>query len=361
MRQIGLWMLAGVLGTQALPASGWTWVERPAWKLDLTGNWQYDTARIAVEGQPTRTAHQWRRQRLGMHLKGTRFEWQAEYDAHAQEWTDALLRVKQVAGGELLLGQFKQPFGLEELVSDKRSLLQESSLAGGFVVGRRVGLGWVWNPAAWGMQWSAYTHNLNGAAGSEGLALRGWHTWVPAEGWRVHLGAASVIERPEADRYSLSARPDTRLEDLRLARSGTLTDASGVRRWALEGLLQRGSLWMQGEWLGAHVDRRTQLNYTAQGGYLQAGWISGGAQRGYKQGVVQGVDRAGVLELGLRWSAVDLQNHGVRGGRAHAWSAAATWYVKPETRISLQYGHNDTQDPRAADVNLTQMRLQFVF
>jgi phosphate-selective porin len=146
-------------------------------KLDVNGNAQYDYGRIDVGSASggAQQAGQWRRQRLGMLLERKDVaDLAIEYDFYADSWTDVRLTIRGVWGGQLLLGQFKQPFGLEELVSNRRTLHQEASLASSFVIGRRLGVGYLFNPSAFGVQLGVFDRNLTGAPSSQGAAARVW-------------------------------------------------------------------------------------------------------------------------------------------------------------------------------------------
>jgi phosphate-selective porin OprO/OprP len=169
-------------------------------------------------------------------------------------------------------------------------------------------------------------------------------------------------ERPDDDRLSFSARPETRLRDLRVARSGTLNDADSLRRIALEGLTIQGSVYLQGEWLLANAARSERPDFDAAGWYVQGGWLSGGAMRGYRNGVIQGTDRGGVLELGARVAQIDLNDGAVRGGRARSLAAVASWYFTPDVRAMLGYSRANILDGgQKGDVSTLELRLQYVF
>lgn len=353
-----LWM--GMLGSAPLAAHS-VWSDDRS-SVQLNGSWQYDLARVRDGQSPPDFSGFHRRSRLALVLARKQGpELALEYDFTAEEWTEVALRLP-LAGGRLLLGQFKQPFGLEELVSDRRTLLPEASLAGGFVLGRRLGVGYLRGVDSSGWQLGAFEHNLNGVSSSSGVAARGWWSAVSAAGQVRHLGLALSHEWPDADRVSLSARPPSRLHDLRVARTGSLDDARRMQRAALELLAVHGSGHLQAEWLLSRVERPLRPDFLGHGGYVQLGWLSGGAVRGYKEGLLQAPDRGSVLELGLRLATVDLHDGAVAGGRAWSLEAASSWYFKPEVRAMLAFSRTDLRDGgQRDDVQVLELRWQYLF
>ena len=79
-------------------------------------------------------------------IRGTLHQYirfKAEYDFAGGNvsWTDVYLRfVKLPAFGNIYVGKFKAPFGLEELTSSRFITFQERSLTDAFVPGRQVGI-----------------------------------------------------------------------------------------------------------------------------------------------------------------------------------------------------------------------------
>ena len=84
--------------------------------------------------------------RSRIYIRGTlhkHIRFKAEYDfaGGSVSWTDVYLRfVKLPAFGNIYVGKFKAPFGLEELTSSRFITFQERSLTDAFVPGRQVGV-----------------------------------------------------------------------------------------------------------------------------------------------------------------------------------------------------------------------------
>jgi phosphate-selective porin len=68
------------------------------------------------------------------------------------------------------------------------------------------------------------------------------------------------------------------------------------------------------------------------------------------------------LELGARFSTVDLNSDDIGGGRQRVWAAVANWYPADPLRFTLQYEHADIAggpSPRSFDAVAARAQLQF--
>jgi phosphate-selective porin OprO and OprP len=129
-------------------------------------------------------------------------------------------------------------------------------------------------------------------------------------------------------------------------------------------IYQWNNLRVQGEYTFANV---TGLNGRSdrsfQGGYVEGGWVINGAGRPYRvaapygseMAVLQGVQVEdpqrisnggfGVWELGLRYSALDLNNRStlainrVNGGSEQDFTAGLNWYPDRNIRMMADYVH----------------------
>lgn len=341
-------------------SQAWTAVESPEGKLELTGNLQFDSGRIALDGAGAEEHFGWRRRRLGFDwTRGKQFELAFEYDFAAHAVTDAWLKWK-TASGWWQFGQFKQPFVLDELNSDKRTLLLEPGLPHAFAISRRLAVGWLWNPGAFGLQLNGFGRNLDGTPSSNGGAARTWWTPQHADERTLHLGLALSHEDVADGGLALNVRPESRLTALRAARTPRLADTDSLRRLGLEALWLDGPWYGQAELVALDARRTSTVDYAAFGWYAQLGRSFGPGRRHYKHGTIQSIDRCGTLELGLRAASVDLDDGAVQGGRAHTLAFGATWYLQPETRLMTNIVDVRRRDP-GADFQVLEMRVQVVF
>jgi phosphate-selective porin OprO/OprP len=119
-------------------------------------------------------------------VTGTMFydcDWKAQYDfaGNEAEIKDAYIRYTGFEPAKITVGQFKQPFSLEELTSSKYITFMERSMAtNAFSTSRRIGVGangagdhWTWAASVYGREEGDDTD------GDEGYGAGVRLTWAP--------------------------------------------------------------------------------------------------------------------------------------------------------------------------------------
>ncbi len=285
-------------------------------------------------------------------------------------------------------GIYKWAFTLEYAQSAADTLFLERAsivnILGGLVAGAgRVG-GQV---GAGGDRWFAAAFWTGGRSGyganSDQRAVLGRAAGLAVKTGDVvlHLGASGAWlyqpPRNDAGRRTLSFSDQTELQidqaDSSLS-SGSIP-AGGVAFGGLELGLGWKRLWLQGEWYGASVDRDgAGGDPFFSGWYAQAAYTVFGKPRQWKpkiaawgspvpeEGFNPLAGQWGALEVAGRFSAVDLKDAGVRGGRQHVWTAGVSWYPVDPLRVVLQYQHANVDGGRSPrSLNAVAGRIQVSF
>jgi len=137
-----------------------------------------------------------------------------------------------------------------------------------------------------------------------------------------------------------------------------------------------GPLSLQGEYF--HDVTQGAGRYGFRGFYLYGSWFLTGESRKYSRAnaVFTGVDQDrslhplrgewGALELGLRYSYLDLSDGEIRGGRERNLTAGLNWYLYPEMRLMANYIRARVEDRGKPSVdegsaNIWMARFQFAF
>jgi phosphate-selective porin OprO/OprP len=189
--------------------------------------------------------------------------------------------------------------------------------------------------------------------------------------WRIHVGVnGSYVEKPaqtaalsDADAFSLSDRPELRIDGTQLITTGSL-DLSHASQYGAELAYQKGPFLIQSEYFQYQLDRRIPIagasNPHFDGWYAEAAWSLTGDARRYNTvtaafdgpGVAHPLDVAhnqwGALELAARYSDTDLNYNaglagsatplgGVRGGDQKIWAASVNWYPNQAVKFAVQY------------------------
>lgn len=327
-----------------------------------TANLQYDVTHLdgAAGGDDATSA--FRRARLGFRLSGTRWQFVAEHDFADRSPADAWFEFTPAKGRSLRVGQFKQPFLLEDAISDKQSQMLETSPMGTFTYGRRMGVEYARYGSRGTLNVAAFDQRVDGTQTSTGATMRG--TWLlrNRDGEVVHVGGSLASDRPQTDTASFSANAGTPLIAAKLAGSGTLRRVDRIDRAGLEAVWIRGAGSVQAEAARVAVHRDGAATYDADAQSITATWSPTGHRRAYKRGVPGApvADGRASWELAARWSAIDFDDTGIAGGRVEQFAVSAIRVPNPHLRIGASLVHS-TASSRAADPLLATVRVQLTY
>ena len=263
------------------------------------------------------------------------------------------------------IGQFKEPFGLEELTSSKYiTFIERSIVTEAFAPSRSAGIMAHdnWRGDQMGYQLGVFAnqtanfstaHDANGDSDLEthGWGVTGRYWWAP---WfdcncpcrRLHVGV-SASYRTDMDstaRVRFRARPGIHLFSHRAVDTGGLA-AEDALLYGAELAWVYGPWSLQAEYMGAEVSGRTGTpDGSFWGFYAQASYWLTGECRNYKQGKFDRVKPCcnwldndccckGAWELAVRYNFLDLNDGAVLGGEQTVIEAGVNWHLNPNARI----------------------------
>ena len=322
--------------------------------------------------------------RSRIYIRGTlhryiRFKAEYDFAGGSVSWTDVYLRfVKLPAFGNIYVGKFKAPFGLEELTSSRFITFQERSLTDAFVPGRQVGLLFKNSVVDKRLHWafSMTRGDDNGTVDSytgspdTNFTFRLATTPYQASKTRLaHIGLAYHLQMEEGFRFR--ARPEGRTKSVRLV--DVRGDSDQVDQIGLEGALVYGRISVQGEYMTATPDVAGSDHPTFSAYYVMASYFLTGESRLYSGGVFgrpkpkrkfdlkKGT--MGAVELAARVSRIDLGNNGFEGGAERNFTAGVNWYPHNNARVTFNYvtGFLDRGDIHDEFVSIVSMRFQVDF
>lgn len=292
--------------------------------------------------------------------------------------------------GNVRVGQYRMPFGMDELTSVKELTFLERPLTQPMGPFRQIGIGLhdntddeniTWAASAFGSATDAFGNSI----GDRGYGLASRITAVVAEDnsadFLVHTGFG----------YSYIATPNSTVQYRHTPEyAGQFTGAIGdVPFFTDSGLLpaenanllngELASTW--GSW-HAQSELRYNIVNLDNGGdagfpsfYAQSGYILTGEHRTYnKAGGVLGRVKPkcpvgikgggiGAWELACRYSLVDLSDGAIRGGSLHDMTCGLNWYLNDFTKFQFNYIQADlnrtpTGDSRT-DIFAVRAQLDF--
>ena len=291
-------------------------------------------------------------------LKDFEFAFQYDFNEPRVPVSDAIVAYKGFQDVIITQGNFKEPFSLDQLISDNASQFTERSQADAFVPARNFGAAIGTHGANWTAVTGVFGGNINTGLQNNGIASTTRLTYTP---WLsenkndvLHFGLAGSYRSLDDDArsLSLSSRSEAFLFARPLVNTRTIRDATAIGRVGVEAAWQQGPFRLPGEYILSDIERRDgRPPLLFQGGYIQASVVLNDKGRPYRvvptygseYGVFTGVTveerqrvsrgGTGLFELGVRYSAIDLESREVRGGVEHDFTAGMNWYPEPNIRF----------------------------
>lgn len=303
--------------------------------------------------------------------------------------------------GHVRVGHYKEPFGLEQLISSNHVTFMERSLSdeGAFVPGRRIGVmafdTYLDQRGTWAL--GAFTSELeNGAEppiwqdDDGGAAMTGRLTFLPwydeASGGRglLHTGVAYSYRNIADGTVRFRNRNEAHLGPY-IVDTGQITLVPDYQLLGVEAAWVYGPFSVQAEYFNAWVPRTGIGTADLHGAYAYVSYFLTGEHRPYNRArgtfdrvrpftnffrvrSSDGVQNGwGAWEVAYRYSCIDLVDAGaaVNGGIADDHTLGLNWYLNPHTRLMFNYVFARSTDDYGVqpltDLSTFQMRAQIDF
>ncbi|MGH0030825.1 MAG: OprO/OprP family phosphate-selective porin [Myxococcota bacterium] len=344
--------------------------EEPELEVRLGGRFHLDAGFVDDDVRPADDDVEVRRARIyGAFRLADDWRAKVEYEFESQRsgWRSLWGEWKGLYRTAIRVGNQIAPMGLEQQASSNHVVFVERSLAEalspGFQTGasiRRTGrLELPWGRSAWSLKGGVFVPPMNRAGEdlrkSEHTSLVGRATFAPLSEERrhVHLGASFEYRDVRDGQYRYLVRPESKLLPVMLNTS-RLRNVSQATTWGVEAAWVWGPVSMEGQYLRADVARKATADPTFDGFSGQVSWFVTGESRPYSRSrgaftLIRPERRWGAVELAARFSGLDLNDAGVRGGRAQDLTLAVNWYLLKNARLGFDFIQVDTKgdDPRA--------------
>lgn len=332
-------------------------------KFGINGFVQGDAAWFQddIKDQPNGTTL--RRARLS--VKGNVEDWAYKFETdfadNATKITDAFIDYNGFENVVLRAGQFKEPFSLEELTSDRFITFVERALPNALAPSRNIGV----SAATFGDNWSLTAGTFGADAGTassddEANAFTARATYAPIaeDGMVVHLGVAGSYRQPDSatDALRYRSRPETKITDTQAVDTGSIANVDDATLFGLEAATVLHWFSLQGEYMQADLNRHIMPDVTLDGYYVQASAFLTGESRTYKpqEGIFDRVTPRqpfslkdgtwGAWEVAARYSNLDLNDGSISGGEVDNYTVGLNWYPTANLRLIADYVIVDTDN-----------------
>lgn len=328
--------------------------------------------------------------RARLYLKGTIYDdwfYKFEYDFAGKEdtrngITDIWLGYNgfDTEGLSVKTGHFRDPFMLQDQVSDNNTQFTERASLDAFTAGRHIGVMASLDRKHWTAAFGVFGEGANTVGGEddEGWGTAGRVTWMPVneQGSLVHIGLAADYRSTRGNSVQFKQQPETHVAGVNFVDTGVLMDVDHYLTVGAELAVVRGALSAQTEYVRVNLDRKKMGDLTFDGWYAQAGWFftddtrpysfKGAKFKGVKPKSIVGRGGIGAWELALRYSTIDLTDGTTIGGEMDNVTLGLNWFPTAGLRVSANYikvlemdraGHD--HDNEEADI--MQLRGQWAF
>jgi len=298
---------------------------------------------------------------------------------------DAYIMVSKIpVVGNIQVGHFKEPIGMELLASSKNITMMERGLTDPLTPERNTGA-MLFNDQfnkrmVWAFGYFLPSDNFGTYVGDKYHItgrIAGTPFYKNEQENRaynlLHLGVSLTHQYQSNSQYVLKTRPESHLIDpIAIAE---IDKTKAVNQIGGEAALVLGSISLQSEYI--HTNAITadgsilqNDNYQFSAFYAAVSWFITGEHKNYKtsEGVFDRVKPnknfgsekgVGAWEIALRYSDLDLDDTDVQGGRLANITAGLNWYLNPSTRFMFNYVIVNLKE--VGNTNIFQMRFQVDF
>ena len=233
--------------------------------------------------------------------------------------------------------------------------------------------------ATWQIAAFKRTDDFGNSTAESGHSYVGRATALPIyenDGRRwLHLGYSVAIRKPDNDTYRVSTRPESFVAPV-MADTGEFP-ADRIAVVGIEVVVTEGPFSLQAEWQMASADTVETEDFQHRGDvdfsgyYVYASYFLTGEHRPYVRstgtlGKVKPISNFrseghgwGAWEVGVRYSAINLNDGPIEGGKLNDWTLGLNWHLNPNMRLLWNYVRADLDSVGKADI--VQARMQFDF
>ncbi len=310
--------------------------------------------------------------------------------------------------GNVRVGNFKEPFGLDELTGDEFTMFMERSLTDFFFPARHIGI-MSYDYINDNKDYSYYIGTFRDGYPSNGLtvfersdendwgvtarlAATPYYDEISDGRCLIHLGAAvdaTAVQTNNADLKGFTAFPENRTSSatvqLPFASTGNIP-ATDYTAFDLEAAVVNGPWSVQSEYCGVSLNQIGANNTLYfDSFYVQGSYFLTGENRGYDREFkrfsrvkvyepffrVRTCDDVctgwGAWELAARYSYINLTDLNINGGRINDSTLGVNWYLNSYCRVMFEYIHSEldrttfARGPHDGEADIFGTRFQIDF
>ena len=280
---------------------------------------------------------------------------------------DAYLKYEGWRYVNVIVGQDKEPFGLEAMTSSKKlSFIERSMVSDAFRPGRSVGISLEDETDILFGQLGVYEaqnreNDGDTYAATGRLGIAPWNSDTGC----FHLGASGSYRDFDGEAFEIESSGGIYTAD-NIIYSDEI-DTDHLFLYGMETVLGLGPFSLQAEYMLGEVEAvEKDDDASFDGYYLAASWFLTGERRRLKNGTWERVIPSatyGAWEVAARYSDLDAAANGL-GTAAQAYTMGVNWYINSNVRLMTDYVQLRVTD-EATDTETTgegvSCRIQYEF
>jgi phosphate-selective porin OprO/OprP len=305
-----------------------TWITDDDTNLSLQNNSKLRRGRIGVKGK---VDGNWK------------YKFEVDFSGNDSNVKDAFISKKLHDSGYIKVGQFKEPFSLEELNSSLNTTFVERASINGVVSSRKIGIGY-----------NRHLNNLNIQTGIFGDSVGTSNSnddettsatvriskFKNNENSTLHFGAAYRLSEPTGDSVTYNFKPEASVETSSSVITAAITNVDLVKQAGLELAYVKNRFSIQGEYIRTDLEIDNASDQTIDGYYGQISYFLTNDKRNYNDkksvfGSVKPSSKKGAVEVAYRYSKTDASDTG--DGIVRNNTAAISWYASDNVRFLANY------------------------
>ncbi len=358
-------------------------------KIKLGGRIHFDV--MVIDQDDSLDAHflakngaELRRARLytsGTIYKNIKFKFQVDFAPGRVVMKDVYIQLTKIpVVGNIRVGHFKEPFGLEMLTSSNFITFMERPLTNQFDFDRSLG-GMLYNHHfnkrfSWYAGFFVPDYNLGIYLGNMyhlTFRVAGSPVYRTEGHYRVlHIGAGYSHQFLDNKEIKYKTRPEAHLAPKYIRLQVDHLKTADAFKGELAFVL--GSFTFESEYTatGLNPSSDSELkenNYMVDAWFANVSWFITGEHKNYNPSKTAfdrvypnknfGNGGVGAFEIALRYSSIDFDKADLYGGQMDDFTAGLNWYLNPAVKFAFNYIHSHLKEIGKA--NIFQVRFQVTF
>lgn len=270
------------------------------------------------------------------------YKWVYEFAGPKNELQDGFITYQPRKNNLTIIGQHKDPVGLEWQSAAKYWTFHELPLLTALTPRRAIGVSHRWLSDHWRIHAGLFGENHSQArTDDEGYSTTAHLVWYPlaSESMHFHIGSSLRQQRLNTGNqtFALKAKHESSVTTAPLLKAPPLATVDGTQLLSAELLWLYRTVLLQGEIARLTLDNLE--NYEANSAYVQAAWMVSGngrqfnrASHGFKRVTVKGPS---VIELALRAEILDFNAGIFDYGKMTKYSFATNWHMTDTVKLSM--------------------------